>query len=160
MTVEAILSPRLLAIATCLAALAGCSDLKPYGIEECGGNDASTFDRIEEEAIQGVARSEAVAALEGDPVVAMELGERFADMNQFDRAEYWYRIAAENDHPQAKQALSILLRERNCTRATFWLESYIEHGADVIGEEQLELGRAALDRYRAECSDQIAKGGV
>lgn len=107
---------------------------------------------IEASALEDVLEVDANAAFEGDPNAAMSIAEGFADAEKFEPAKYWYQIAAENGNPQAKQALAILLRKSNCRRAIFWLESYLSHGADVIGAEPYVQTQASLKGYREECS--------
>ncbi|MDN5850371.1 MAG: hypothetical protein L0H63_12175 [Nitrococcus sp.] len=125
----------------------------------CAKSPTSTEEPITRESIsiehagqwRDLSKAEMNAAFSGDPGVAMSIAEEFADAESREPAIYWYQIASENGNPQAMQALAILLRKSNCKRAIFWLESYIAHGAGVIGAEPYIQAQASLKNYRAEC---------
>ena len=102
---------------------------------------------------EGVLPFDANRALDGDLLVADAIARKFADDGDWNRAEYWFAIGAENGNPESMNGLAIVLRKTNCRRAIYWKRRYVGHEKSELVDDPLKTREYSLQKYIEECKE-------
>lgn len=142
------------ALAVLLLWLTGCTQEKRpapsyVSAAELEAKPTDGYAKTDLSARKSVDPHAAALALQGDPQIALQIAGEFSTLNKLTETRYWLQIAAENGSGIAMQRLSVVLRDKDCVRANYWLRRGLATG-QIAGRAK-DANEKDLALYEKTC---------